>query len=134
MKVNKLEVDSGQDMDTNDEMLCQVETMLNSAESEDLERLHEALKSLGHVGQAGNKGVVSEVYTPPRVTALAGSLGLSPGFALDMTVIDPGDGQPWDSDVAAKREKAEKKVREEKPMLLIGSPMCRACSRLQELD
>ena len=62
----------------NDKLLCQVEIMLNSAESEDLEGLHETLKSMGH---AGNKDVVSEIYSPPRVTALAGSLGLSPGFA-----------------------------------------------------
>lgn len=38
------------------------------------------------------------------------------------------------SDVAAKREKAEKKDREATLMLLIGSPMCRALSRLQELN
>ena len=61
----QMDVDSGQEMNANNRMLCQVERMLNSAESEDIGTLHEALKSLGH---AGNKDVVSEIYSPPRVT------------------------------------------------------------------
>ena len=35
---------------------------------------------------------VSEIYSRPRVTAYATSLGLSPGFALDLAVVDPDDG------------------------------------------
>ena len=104
-----MEVDGGQDLSNNDRMLFQIPIMLNSAESEDFEGLCEAFQSLGH---AGNRDVVSEIYSPPRVTALAGSVGLSPGFALDITVIDPEDGQPWEFDVAAKRENAEMTVRE----------------------
>lgn len=72
-------------------MLCQIEAILNSAELEDLERLHDAIKSLGH---AGSNDVVSEICPLPRVMALAGSSRLSSGFALDTTVIDPDDGQP----------------------------------------
>ena len=34
--------------------------------------------------------------------------GLIPGFALDLTTIDPSDGQPWDFDKPEKRERARK--------------------------
>ena len=77
---------------------------------------------------------VSEFYSPPRVTAYASRLGLSPGFALDLTVIDPDDGKPWDFDTKEKRDKAFAKVKEEKPKLLIGSPMCTPFSLLQNLS
>ena len=42
--------------------------------------------------------VVSEVYSPPRVTKAAKvltRLGITPGFALDITVDDE-TGEPWD--------------------------------------
>ncbi len=41
---------------------------------------------------------------------------------------------PWDFDVPAKRDKALRKIQQEKPKLLIGSPMCTACSLLQNLS
>jgi hypothetical protein len=83
------------------------------------------------------KATISEIYSPPRVTAaLRGmpSLGLIPGFALDLTVIDEYDNEPWDFDRLDKRERARKLVKEQKPMLLIGSPMCRAFSTWQALN
>ena len=46
------------------------------------------------------KAVVSEVYSPPRVTAaskLLPELKLNPGFALDLTTEDV-DGRFWDFD------------------------------------
>ena len=55
--------------------------------------------------------------------------GLTPGLALDLTTIDPDDGMPWDFDVVAKRDKALRLLREQKPLFVIGSPMCtRWCS------
>ena len=51
---------------------------------------------------------------------------LLPGFALDVTGIDPDDGMPWDFDDPAKREKAERMLDEQQPQVLIGSPMCTA--------
>ena len=77
---------------------------------------------------------VSEIYSRPRVTAYATSLGLSPVFALDLAVVDPDDGKPWDFDVPAKCNKALERIRAEKPKLLIGSPMCTAFSLLQNLS
>ena len=48
---------------------------------------------------------------------------------MDLTTNDPDDGQPWDFDVKDKREKALRLQREQKPLFLIGSPMCtRWCS------
>ncbi len=41
---------------------------------------------------------------------------------------------PWDFNVPAKRDKALAKIRKEKPLLLIGSPMCTAFSQLQNLS
>jgi hypothetical protein len=62
------------------------------------------------------------------------SLGLLPGFALDLTVIDEYDNQPWDFDRMDKRERARELIKSQKPMLLIGSPMCRAWSTWQALN
>ena len=73
--------------------------------------------------------MVSEVYSPPRVTkVLSGMKGhpLVPGFALDITCVDPDDGEPWDFDRPDKRNKALQMVRDQKPLFLVGSPMCTA--------
>ena len=76
--------------------------------------------------------LVSEIYSPPRVTAMLKRMtnhGLTPGLAMDLTTNDPDDGAPWDFDVEAKREKALRLQREQKPLFLSGSPMCtRWCS------
>ena len=57
-------------------------------------------------------------------------MGLDPGWALDLTVTDE-DGLAWDFSTQAKRAKAPKKVREDKPFMLITSPMCGPFSALQ---
>ena len=79
-----------------------------------------------------NRRLVSEIYSPPRVTAMLTRMtnhGLTPGLALDLTTIDPDDGMPWDFDVVAKRDKALRLLREQRPLFVIGSPMCtRWCS------
>ena len=53
---------------------------------------------------------------------------------VDLTVVDPDDGQPWDFNVKAKRDKAERIIADGRAMLLIGSPMCSAFSQLQTLN
>ena len=71
--------------------------------------------------------IVSELYSPPRVTAMLRRMtdhGLMPGLALDLTTNDPDDGSPWNFDLPAKREKALKLLRTQKPLFVIGSPMC----------
>ena len=80
---------------------------------------------------------MSEVYSPPRVTAAATKLlpelRLIPGFALDLTTADV-DGRLWDFDDKVMRERAMRKVKEERPQLLIGSPMCTAFSTWQRIN
>ena len=57
-----------------------------------------------------------------------------PGFAFDLTVCDPDDGQPWDFSVKAKREKACTQFNKQKPYMLIGSPACTAFSTWMALN
>ena len=45
-----------------------------------------------------------EVWSPPRVTAVASQYGLVPGSAYDIEVND-ANGTPWDFDVPEKRNK-----------------------------
>jgi len=85
----------------------------------------------------GYKHLVSEIYSPPRVTKEIKQgrfRHLAPGFALDLTVIDPEDGQPWDFSRKDKREKARRMQREQRPILLIGPPMCTHFSTWQYLN
>ena len=48
------------------------------------------------LGSMSRNDTVSEIYSPPRVSALARRMGLRKGFALDLTVVGPDDGRPWD--------------------------------------
>jgi len=86
---------------------------------------------------------VSEIYSPPRVTQLLREMRarrtkqvrhIMPGFAFDLTTNDPDDGMPWDFGIESKRDKARALLREQKPYLLIGSPMCTAFSQWQRLN
>ena len=82
------------------------------------------------------KRTVSEIYSAPRVTKVAKmmpSLGIAPGFALDLTTTDE-QGRPWDFDEDDRQEAAWKLIKEERPMLVIGSPMCTECSLLLNLS
>ena len=86
--------------------------------------------------QKGIKAVVSEIYSPPRVTAatkLLPELKIIPGFALDLTTAD-ADGKLWDFDSKIMRDRAMQKVKDERPMLLVGSPMCTAFSTWQRIN
>ncbi len=81
--------------------------------------------------------IVSEIYSPPRVTRMASmlpSLKVLPGYAFDITTNDPEDNEPWDFDLATKREKARRLLREQQPLFLVGSPMCTAWCTWQRLN
>ena len=71
----------------------------------------------------------SEVYSPPRVTELAGKVGLQSGSALDLTTDDE-EGNPWDFNLASQRAKAVKLLEAEKPLMLVACPMCGPFSSL----
>ena len=66
---------------------------------------------------------IAEVYSPDRLTIVAKTHGLHAGWAMGITTTDE-HGRPWDFDCAHMRNLATRKVLEDKPMLLIGSPMC----------
>ena len=87
-------------------------------------------------GRKAVRKLVSEIYSPPRVTELlrrTRSRHLMAGFALDLTVTDE-DGTPWDFTLRHKREKARRMIREQKPYMLIGSPACKGFSTWQALN
>ena len=77
---------------------------------------------------------VMEIYAPPRVTKMAERMNMIPGLALDLSTLDPEDGQPWDFKNEDKRRKAEEMVRDKRALLVIGSPMCTTFSRLQHMN
>ena len=76
---------------------------------------------------------VSEVYSPPRISEMAGKMGMAQGWALDLTTVDPDDGQPWNFNMKDKKNKAMNKLKEDKPFMLVVSPMCGPFSALQGL-
>ena len=76
---------------------------------------------------------VSEVWSQPRVTALATQYGLIPGSAYDIEVNDD-NGEPWDFDKPEQRNKCIAEILTQRPTFLVGSPMCTAFSILQGLN
>ena len=48
---------------------------------------------------------VMEVYSKPRVCKMAAKMRMIPGFSLDLSVVDPDDGKPWDFNDKEKVEK-----------------------------
>ena len=109
------------------------EDIVNNDLEDDMASIPDSVDNMIDMIMAVFKNHVSEIYSPPRVTALAKQYGLKEGFALDLSVCDE-DGNPWDFDVPEMRERAKALVREMKPSLLIGSPMCTAFSVLQFLN
>jgi hypothetical protein len=102
-----------------------------------LQQLGSCGKSYRREAKAAGRRIISEMYSPPRVTAELQRMKhkhLLPGFALDLTVVDPEDGLPWDFSKSGKREKARQMRRRQKPYLLIGSPECTAFSTWQYLN
>ena len=49
-----------------------------------------------------------EVYSPPRVDAVARMWDSLPGMSLDLTTTDPDDGMPWDFRTQEKGIKRKK--------------------------
>ena len=70
------------------------------------------------------------MWFPPLVANLAKHVGLSAGFSIDLRAVDPDDGLPWDLTLANKRHKLEQRIKDEKPLLLIGYPPCTIFSSL----
>ena len=82
--------------------------------------------------QKGIRAIVAEVYSPPRVTAATKLLLEFPAFALDLTTT--ADGRAWNFDKKEMGDRAMRKLKAEKPQLLVGSPMCTAFSTWQRIS
>ena len=76
---------------------------------------------------------VAEVYSQLRVAEMAKSMGLRVGWSLDLTTCDE-KGRPWDVNDVNMRNVAVRKVLQDKPRLLIGSPMCGPFSAMNNLS
>jgi hypothetical protein len=53
---------------------------------------------------------------------------------LDLTCIDEDDGRAWDFSCEDKREKVMGLVREQRPLFVVFSPMCKAFCTWQTLN
>ena len=87
----------------------------------------------GQVCEVRDKPTIAEIYSPPRVAALLPRDGLYPGVSMDITTNDEL-GKPWDFNDPKQRQKAREQLRRDQPLVLIGSPMCTAFSRLQAIN
>eukprot|EP00973_Karenia_brevis_P071117 9880493-Karenia_brevis.AAC.1 len=76
---------------------------------------------------------VVEIYSPPRVTQQAKLYTLKPGWSLDLTTVDE-NGEPWDFNKIHMKNKAIRKIIQDEPMLVIGSPMCTNFSQLMNIN
>jgi len=70
---------------------------------------------------------ISEIYSPERIAAEARKFGLIAGLSMDLLT-------GWDFEKKEDRSKAEEHQEKEKPLLLVGSPMCTMFSKLQRLS
>ena len=136
------EDDETMDVD-NDDSMGFIGSLDPSAEGYVSELLLQQLGSYGRSytreTRASCTRIVSDMYSSPRVTAeLKKSKKrfrhVLPGFAFDLTVSDPVDGQPWDFSKLAGQERARRIMREQRPYMLIGSPMCTYFSTRQYLN
>ena len=69
---------------------------------------------------------VADMFRRNRLGDTTVDVGFERGFVVDCA---PG----WDMDDEEQMEEVDQRVRDEEPVLLIGSPMCRAFSTLIEL-
>ena len=76
---------------------------------------------------------ITEVYSPERVNAYASEYGLTAGTSMDLTTRDH-DGRAWNFDEQEMRERAWERIKKEKPMCVIGSPMCTNFSILMNVN
>ena len=76
---------------------------------------------------------VAEIYSPPRIAKRAEAWGLRGGWSLDLTEKDH-DGKAWDLSKKEMRRRAVQKINKDKPLLIIGSPMCTDWSSMMNLN
>ena len=111
------------------DMNKQMRTIINDKQwDEEIKAMETALQREG-IGNA-----ISEIYSPTRVNGIAAMAGIMPGMSMDLTTNDPDDGKPWDFTCKKKRDQALDKILGNECLLLVGSPMCKSFSRLQQMN
>ena len=78
-----------------------------------------------------------ELFSPERFVKRASSLGLKPGFTVDLCEPKPygkSQGEHWDLSKEEDVQELEQMVCYEKPWFLTGSPPCIAFSVLQNIN
>ena len=76
---------------------------------------------------------VAEFYSPPRIASMASKMRLRAGWSLDITTDDV-DGKPWDFNDQEMRNRAVRKVLQDKPWFSIGSPLCITHSTMNQIN
>lgn len=76
---------------------------------------------------------VVEAYSPPRIAAMAQKMGVRSGWSFGFTTCDK-HGRPWDFNYKQMRNDAVRLLLEDKPRLLIGSPMCGPFSTMNQIN
>ena len=76
---------------------------------------------------------VAEVYGPPRIVEMAHKMGLRAGWGLGLTTCGE-HGRPWDFNCPKMRNAAVRKLLNDRPRLLIGSPMCAPFSCMNNMN
>ena len=64
---------------------------------------------------------------------MARKMGLRAGWGLDLTTHD-SDGRAWDFNSKEIRNRAARRVLQDKPLLLIGSPVCIVFSTMNHIN
>ena len=71
---------------------------------------------------------IAEIFRQPKATVTPSRVGLTPGVLFDMS------RNCWDLDVQANAERTCEYLRTERPVLLLGSPKCRAFMNLRSVS
>ena len=85
------------------------------------------LAALGIIANGDPRTAIAEIFGPGRFTSRASSYGLEPGLAMDLRT-------GYDFRAHVDREQAREQLRHDRPVLLVGSPTCKAFSQIQSLN
>ncbi len=76
---------------------------------------------------------VAEAHSPPIVTKRAEQWGLKGSWSPDLTATD-SDGKAWNFSSSLMRNRAINKINTDKPLLIIGGPMCKGWSTMMSIN
>ena len=135
---------------SNDEQMSTLEPIMNVVTEDVVSHLkrynEEILKLVNELGGGPRayarernkrlKYLVTEIYSPPRVTdwaKLLPSMEVIPGLAFDLTTCDE-NGKAWDFADEERRRACRRRIEEQRPEVVVGSPMCTAFCLWQKLN